>query len=416
MMRVLVIDGVGPFGGASRSLYEALRALPSGEVDIRFVAANGTVVPFYNEVSTDLIAVRGLTRFDNTRYSFYRGVRWIVLLRELLHLPFTLVALLRARLRWGHVDLVHANEITELLPALMARWMFKAPLVVHVRSLQRVEPRSARCRWIARRLRRDVTAIVAIDENVRATLPPDLAVDIVHNSFTPQSSPTPDPILVQRLASLRAQSLKVGFVGNLHQSKGIFDLLAAADMLRAAGRDVEFVIVGGSTGSDAGMKGWLLRRLGLAQDVQALVAEQIAANGLGSDVHLIGATSDIQRVYERIDVLCFPSHFDAPGRPVFEAAFSAVPSIAAITAPCDDTLIHGETGLAVPGEDPVRLAAAITYFAENRGEVSRMGANAKALAERNFEPRLNAEKLLAVYARALRHVSCSAIQSQPRHQ
>ncbi len=415
MMRVLVLDGVGPFGGASRSLYEALRALPEGQVDIRFVATNGTVVPFYREVSTDLIAVRGLTRFDNTRYSFYRGIRWIILLRELLHLPFTVAALLQAKVRWGHIDLVHANEITELLPALMARWLFKAPLVVHVRSLQRIEPRSLRCRWIERRLRRDVAAIVAIDANVRATLPSELAVDIVHNSFTSEPSPTADPKLVQRLDSLRAESLKVGFVGNLHQSKGIFDLLAAAETLRETGRDVEFVIVGGSTGSDAGLKGWLLRRLGLAQDVEALVTERIAASGLAASVHLIGPTSDIQRVYERIDVLCFPSHFDAPGRPVFEAAFSSVPSITAVVTPCDDTLIHGETGLAIPGRDSGRLAAAITYFADNRGEVSRMGANARALAERNFEPRRNAEKLLAVYARAHRYVSRSATQSQPQH-
>lgn len=416
MIRVLLIDGVGPFGGASRSLYEALRAIPRDEVDVRFIAVRGTVVPLYSEVSTDLITTTGLTRFDNTRYSHYRGIRWVVLLRELSHLPFTIAAILTARIRWGHVDLIHVNEITELLPGLLARWAFRVPLVVHVRSLQRVDARSLRCRWIARALRADVAAVVAIDENVRATLPQDTKVDVVHNSFTPRVSATADPNLLKRLAALRPGSLKVGFVGNLHQSKGIFDLLAAAEILRDAGQDVEFVIVGGATRFDAGVKRWLLNRLGLAQDVEALVGEQIATRGLGADVHLLGATSDIQRVYERIDVLCFPSHFDAPGRPVFEAAFSAVPSITAVMTPRDDTLLDGETGLAVPGEDPIRLAAAIAYFADNRGEVSRMGANAKALAERNFDPRRNAEKLLAIYSRVLRQLAPTALQSQPRPQ
>lgn len=413
MIRVLVIDGVGPFGGASRSLYEALRAMPPRAVEVRFVAVQGTVIPFYSEVSADLIAARGLTRFDDTRYSFYRGIRWLVLLREMLHVPFTITALLRARRRWGRMDMIHANEITDLLPALLARWLFDAPIVVHVRSLQRATNSSLRSRWLMQRLRRDVAAVVAIDENVRATLPPDIDVDIVHNSFTAQAAVDADPLLVLKLDSLRASSLKVGFVGNLHASKGIFELLEAARLLRDAGTNVQFVIVGGGTRAEGGLRQWVLGRAGLAQDVGALVAERILAHELQDSVHLIGATADIQRVYERIDVLCFPSHFDAPGRPVFEAAFSGVPSITAVTNPRKDTLVDGETGIAIPGSDPLRLAAAITYFADNRGEVTRMGANARALAERNFEPRRNSEKLLAVYTRVMAH-GRPALQMQPR--
>ena len=394
-----MIDGVGPFGGASRSLYEALRALPAGSVDVRFVAVKGTVVPFYTEVSAGLIAANGLTRFDNTRYSHYRGLRWLVLLRELFHVPHTIAALVRARRLWASVDVIHANEITEILPALLARWIFRAPVLLHVRSLQRVDPRSWRCRWFARRLRRDIAAVVAIDENVRLTLPADIHVDIVHNSFTSSAPATPSASILERLGALRPESLKVGFVGNLHRSKGIFDLLAAAKTVVDAGVDAEFVVVGGATRADGGAVHWMLEMVGLSQDVASEVEREIAALGLERHVHLIGPTIDIQLVYERIDVLCFPSHFDAPGRPVFEAAFSSVPSITAVTNPREDTLSDGQTGIAVPGEDPPRLAAAIAYFAEHRDEVARMGANARVLAERNFEPRQNAEKLLAVYRR-----------------
>jgi len=74
-MRVLYIDGVGPFGGASRSLFEAVRALKREGVKPYFIAANGTALDFYGQVAEELIATRGLTRFDNTQYSHYRGVR-----------------------------------------------------------------------------------------------------------------------------------------------------------------------------------------------------------------------------------------------------------------------------------------------------------------------------------------------------
>jgi glycosyltransferase involved in cell wall biosynthesis len=157
--------------------------------------------------------------------------------------------------------------------------------------------------------------------------------------------------------------------------------------------------VGGGTRADRGLKGWLLERLGLAQNIKEGLGELIARYDLTGTFHLLGATSDVQRVYERIDVLCFPSHFDAPGRPVFEAAFSGVPAIVAVSQPRDDTLSDGETGLAVPGQDPARLAEAIAYFADNRAEVERMGAAARQLAVGNFNPLTNAAKLLALYQR-----------------
>jgi glycosyltransferase involved in cell wall biosynthesis len=115
----------------------------------------------------------------------------------------------------------------------------------------------------------------------------------------------------------------------------------------------------------------------------------------------MGPTIDIQRVYDRIDVITFPSHYDAPGRPVFEAAFFSVPSIVAVENPLPDTLVHGETGLAIPGRNPQKLAEAIMRFADYPDDVRRMGANARELAERNFCPDTNARKLLAIYKRVV---------------
>src|SRR5687767_10881576 len=67
-MKVLYVDGDGPFGGASRSLFEVVRAFPKGSVDPHFVAARGTALSVYRQVAKDVVVTRGLTRFDNTRY------------------------------------------------------------------------------------------------------------------------------------------------------------------------------------------------------------------------------------------------------------------------------------------------------------------------------------------------------------
>jgi len=407
-MRVLYIDGDGPFGGASRSLFEAVRALPAGSVEAYFVAARGTALDFYKQVAKDVVTTRGMTKFDNTRYSHYRGIRWLVLLRELFHFPFTIAAILKAKRRWKHMDVIHVNEAVYIVPALIAKWTFGAPLVVHVRSLARVQERSLRCRWLNARLARDAAAVVAINENTRATLPAEMPVDVIQNSFTAKSAPQADPALIHKLDSLRPTSLKVGFVGNLHYSKGLFEMIEAAKILRAAGRDVEFVLVGGVTISDKGIKAWALAKAGLAQNVEAELHTRIREANLSDSFHLFGPTLDIKRVYDRIDVLCFPSHYDAPGRPVFEAAFSSVPCIVSVDKPRADTLIDGETGLAIPARDPQRLAQAVLHFADNPGEVKRMGANARRLAESNFDPATNASRLFGVYSRVARTAASSS--------
>lgn len=410
-IKVLYIDGDGPFGGASRSLFEAVRALPADQVEPYFAASRGTALDVYRQVAKDTVSTRAMSKFDNTLYSHYRGVRWLILLRELFHVPFSVAVILRARRQFKQIDLIHLNEVTYILPGLIAKRLFKVPLVVHVRSLTAHDMRSRRTRWLTKTLAREAAAVIAINHNTRATLAPDLPVEIIQNSFTAKLAPRPDANIVAKLDALRPGSLKVGFVGNLHHSKGLYEMLEAAKILRQSGRDVEFVIVGGVTLQDKGLKARLLALAGLAQNVQAELDEQIERDGLSQCFHLLGPTFDIKCVYDRLDVLLFPSHYDAPGRPVFEAAFSGVPSIVAVSRPYPDTLVDGETGIAIPARDPQALANAILHFADNPGEVRRMGDNARRLAESNFEPAANGRRLLAVYQRVLDRAPRAAIEN-----
>lgn len=404
-MKILYIDGVGPFGGASRSLFEAVRMLKANEgVEPHFLMAKGTAAAFYDQLAVSTVSTRGLTRFDNTEYSKYRGLRWLVLLREVAHFPFTVAAILRARSRWKDISAIHVNEITELIPGLMAKKAFKVPLIVHVRSAQSKQQGSLRSRWIHCALKKYADGIIAIDETVRATLPADLPITIVHNSFAMQPSRNPDRHIIERIESLRPAALTVGFVGNLHVSKGILDLLEAANIVAATGRQVNYVIVGGHTRSDRGFKGFLLRRAGLTQNLDTELVDRIKTYRLENRFHLLGPTPDIQSVYSRIDVLCFPSHFDAPGRPIFEAAFFGVPCIACVSNPKSDTLIPGMTGLVARECDPQDLATAIIRLVDDRQMLQRMGENSRELAHANFDPANNAAKVMRLYRQVTSHV------------
>lgn len=401
-LTVLYVDGVGPFGGASRSLFEMLRAGHRDKFRRLFLVQRGTASDYYSLIADEFVSSRGITRLDNTRFSHYRGVRWLVVLRELAYIPFTIMALLGARRKWRHVDIVHANEVLEIVPAIIASLMYRAPLIIHVRSLQRSDWKSVRTRLLHALLRRFASRIVAIDEGVRASLPRDLPVTVIHNSFTPKPATKPDTALRAELARLTAtDALKVGFVGNLHAAKGIDCIVDAAEILHRQGRSCEFLLVGGHTARASGLVWRLLDLVGLAQNRGDAVAERLATSPAHERIHLLGSTSDIDALYSVIDVNLFPSHFDAPGRPVFEAAFYGVPSVVAVRAPRPDTLVDGETGIAIAGPDGKLLAEALARFDDDRNSVTRMGAAAQALARRNFTPGVNAARMEEVYGDVL---------------
>jgi glycosyltransferase involved in cell wall biosynthesis len=374
-----------------------VRALPAGEVEPLFIAPRGSVHGFLSRLG-EAIEARGISQFDNTRYGYYRGLRWLVAIRELAFVPSTIVALLRAYRRWKTVDLIHVNEITGVLPWLIAGRLFNAPVVVHVRSVVRNDTGSFRTRWINRLLRNKANAVIAIDETVRASLPQELPVDVIHNAFSLDSADIADSTFADRLR-LKPGSFKVGFVGNLLRVKGIFELIEAARLTRDQGLDVEFIVVGADAGRSDTLKSRILNELRLGQDVGTEVRAKVDLFRLGDRVHMVGFMANIAQAYACMDVLCFPSYYDAPGRPIFEAAFLKVPSIAAVRKPMPDTLVDRVTGLAIPPHDAEALAKAITTVATDRALAVRMGAAAHQMAISNFLAEQNAAKLLKVYKR-----------------
>lgn len=388
-MKVLLLHPAASFGGASKSLCEFAAQAVSPEVELHVICPSGTASAAFAAIGMQVRAVRGLSQLDNTRYGHYRGLRWLVLLRELALLPISLAALLRAR-REGGYDLIHINEITLLPLGLLAKKLLRIPLVVHVRSLQNREGRVTA--WIARRLSQDVDAVIAIDETVKRTLPAGVDSAVVHNGLAVDvASPAPGPHI-----------FRVGIVGLLLKLKGVYEFVEAARILLSErGVKVEFWIVGENARPVRGLKGWLLRKLDFARDVRQDLQDFIEQNGLGSDVLLKGFVADVQSVYRQLDVLCFPSHLDAAGRPVFEAAFFGLPSIVAVRNPPPDTIVHGHTGLCIDEPDPVALADAIERLYRNPDECMRLGRNARRLAEENFDIARNAQAVLALYRRVL---------------
>jgi glycosyltransferase involved in cell wall biosynthesis len=196
--------------------------------------------------------------------------------------------------------------------------------------------------------------------------------------------------------------LRIGIVGVLHRAKGVYEFVEAAHLLRERGIDVRLLVVGENIRRVSGLRGRLLRTFDFAHDVRGELEAYVSLQGLQRWVEFTGFVSDIRTVYGRIDVLCFPSHLDAPGRPVFEAALFGLPSIVAMRDPTTDVVVPGETGLCIDAPTPAAIADAIQELAQDRGRVRRMGSEARRMALARFESSGTAAAILALYRQVRR--------------
>lgn len=400
-INVLYIHHCGSFGGSSRSLLEMITALPQDSVKPCMISPGGSTVSFFTKLGVPVIKTIGISLFDITEYGYYKKLRWLILLRELFFVFFTVYALIKAKNKWKDIDVIHVNEIMMLLPIILAKFIFKKPIVVHTRLPIKTGETRFRIKMLKKILNNYTDALIAIDHTVKNTFPSSLSVEVIHNGFDPRSKISSVNDSDSSLLSLPKKRMRVGIVGNLIIQKGVYEFVEAAKLCIDKSIEVDFFIIGDNARDFTSMKERLLKRIGLIRDVKADIIEMINKYNLKNNVHFVGFTADVGKVYSNIDVLCFPSYYNAAGRPVFEAAYYKVPGIVAVTHPLEDTVINKETGICVTPKNANEIADAIEYFFKNPSEIKRMGENAYQLALKNFDVKKNALKMLNVYHKLL---------------
>ena len=369
-----------------------LQAIPAGCVNAIVVCPPGSAEQQFRRAGARVVLARGVPKWDHTRFGFYRGVRWLLLLRELFYVLPVWNAVRRVRREVERVDVVHANDITVLTAGAFAARALGAPLVVHVRSLQNDDAGLWRTRFQNWLLQRTHSRSIAIDETVRRTVASWLDVAVVHNGLRMREQ---SPSAVTE--SVASRPFRVAIIGVLLRLKGVFEFVEAAKLCKQRGLAVEFWIVGENVRQLRGVRKRVLGMLGFAEDVRAKLEEQIGAHGLQKQVKLLGFVDDVASIYRQIDLLCFPSHLDAAGRPVFEAAWFGVPSIVAVRDPLPDTVADGQSGVCIAEPNAQALAAAIERLYSDPAERARLGAGAQRLAETYFNQERNSAQVLEIY-------------------
>jgi colanic acid/amylovoran biosynthesis glycosyltransferase len=280
--------------------------------------------------------------------------------------------------------LVHAHFGTDGLRALPLAARLGVPLVTTLRGYDVTRSRSAlllsgRPSWMLyalreRALQRRGTLFLAVSDALRRqaiargfpaehTTTHYNGVDLEHFAAGPGG---PDTIL---------------FVGRLVEKKGVETLLEAFAIVRRARPGASLVIIG---------QGPLQARL-----------QKMA----GEAVRFLGALdqTNVAAWMRRSTLLAAPSvtarDGDAEGLPntIVEAAASALPVVGTDHGGIIEAIVDGETGFIVRERAPEELAARLVTLLADSNLRNRMGAAARAMAERKFDFVRQMQRLEDIY-------------------
>lgn len=170
-------------------------------------------------------------------------------------------------------------------------------------------------------------------------------------------------------------------VARLNPMKGHCHALAAIGQALARGCDIRYTIAG--EGPHRAEIDAAVRRLGLADRVEMAGTLSEAA---------------VLALLQRADAFVLPSVGLGEAAPVsvMEAMACGLPVIASVIGGTPDMISNGADGILVPQADEQALADAFVRLAQNPHERRRLGAAARARAEREFDARQAARRLLAV--------------------
>ena len=177
----------------------------------------------------------------------------------------------------------------------------------------------------------------------------------------------------------------VVFVGRLIREKGVFELMEAAELLRAEGIDFRLTACGEidhgnrSSATTDDCRAWQDRNL----------------------VDELGRVDDVRPILRTADIVVLPSYREGTPRSLLEAMAVGRPIIATDVPGCREVVDEGVNGCLVPVNSSEKLAAAISRLLQEPELCEKMGAASRQMAEAEFDERRVIQQYLEIYQQLL---------------
>lgn len=220
--------------------------------------------------------------------------------------------------------------------------------------------------WLNRTAFRAAKALVSWSDWAKKSLVEDYGVPEERVTVIPPGVPIPS--LHDRIDRKPNDPTRVLFVGGDFERKG-GRLLLEAYRQRLRGRAELHLVTRSAVEPEPGVH----------------VYRNVSAN-----------SSTMTRLFAESDVFALPTLGDTLGIVLLEAAAAGLPVVSTRVAAIPEVVQDGVTGLLVPPADPQALGDALVRLVEDDALRTRLGAAGRARAERDFDARRNAGRVLDV--------------------
>jgi glycosyltransferase involved in cell wall biosynthesis len=176
------------------------------------------------------------------------------------------------------------------------------------------------------------------------------------------------------------------YVGRLLWSKGIRELVKAAEILRERKVPFNLVIVGEPDELNP-------------ESANPAVIKEWEDKGL---LKWMGRQADMPKFYQEASIVCLPSYGEGLPLTMLEAAATGRALVATDVPGCREVVREGVNGFLVPVQDADTLAFALERLLRNKDLREKFGEASHRMVKEEFSSQIVEEKLLTVYSSLLK--------------
>lgn len=356
MPKVLFIHHGTGIGGAAISLMQMVKELRLNkkyETKLVFME-NSDAVGFFKNHQIDVNYVLNITSFSHT-------VIWSYNLLKLHHALIAFVGIFKTFyfahqiLKKEKPDIVHLNSSPAWPWAIICHLM-SIPVICHIREPFADGYFGFRRQLIIWIISRFSTKILSISKYDGTPFVKSLKLMVLYNSVDP------DRFDISQKLNLQKKRMVFLFVGGALREKGSMFVLELWVLLKILTSKMnlempQLLIAGQWTHPSTGFLARALHFFGLKTPQEKFYQEldQLASTFRDS-ISFCGLEKKIENKMILADYLLFPCQIGHFARPVIEAAFLKVPSIASKLAPLDELIIDSQTGFLLSHENTLEWA------------------------------------------------------------
>ncbi len=291
-------------------------------------------------------------------------------------------------IRRENIEIVHAHLARDYPAAALAvRVMPNAKLVLtrHV-----LFPVNYLQKFALSNVAKVIAVSSAVESNLRKTFPPEKIVSI------------PNGIEIEKWSKADGKQLReafrfqhnipfdahlVGTIGELKTLKGQEDFVIAARIVARQFPESRFVVAGKDNSRD--------------QNYRRKLKRLVKVFGLEERFLWLGWVENTAEILHSLDVFVSASHSESFGLAILEAMASSLGIVATETAGALELLENDKTGKLIPMQNPVKLAEVVDELLSDNELRRKLGRQAQAAAERNFDLKKMVDETEKVYKQLL---------------